>query len=139
MILGNLYKQGSDGVLCLIPNPDHYDDILRYAHVSIGNIHVCAPTCVQQITRDGQWWPTLQEDAKEFVRRCVWCQDKRHVQYTTLFQISTTPNWSKYIVTYFKKGHIDTKSPKQRKRAIEVEAANYQMIEDELYQRGKDV
>ena len=112
LISGRLYKQGFDGVLRLIPNPDHYDDILRYAHVGIGNIHVSATTCVQRFTRDGQWWPTLQEDAEDFVGKCIRCQDKRPVQYATLFQISTTPNWSKYIVTYLKHGHIDIEAPK---------------------------
>ena len=41
-------------------------------------------------------------------------------------------------MTYLKHGHIDTDTPRLRRRAIEVEDANYQLIEDQLYQRGKD-
>ena len=41
-------------------------------------------------------------------------------------------------MTYLKHGHIDTKTPKPQRRAIEVEVANYQLIKDQLYRRGKD-
>lgn len=138
LIFGRLYRQGQDGVFRIIPNLDQYDEILEYAHVGIGRIHVSATALVQRVTQDGQWWPTLHADAIEFVRNCSICQNHKPIQYITLYQISTMPNWSRCIVQYLKQGYSDRTMPRHRKRGIEVEASNYTLIESQVYKRGKD-
>lgn len=40
LVLGQLYKRGSDEVLCLCINPNEYVRIIHHAHVSVGGMHL---------------------------------------------------------------------------------------------------
>lgn len=135
---GRLYRLGPEGVLWLIPNPDQYDELFDYMHVNIGGFHVSYQETVRRVLLDGYWWPTLRADTAEFVKHCPVCKEKKPIPYATLFHISLTPQWSSYIVQYLTNGHTDPKLTAQRKRAIEVEARDYTLIEEQLYKQGKD-
>ena len=135
---GRLYRLGPEGVLRLCPNPDQYDELLDYMHVNIGGFHVSYKEMVRRVLLDGYWWPTLQSDAAEFVQNCSVCAQQKPIPYATLFHVSLTPQWSSYIVQYLTNGHTDQKLTTQRKRAIEVEARDYTIIENQLYKKGKD-
>ena len=135
---GRLYKLGPEGVLRICPNPDQYKDILEYMHISVGGFHVSSKETVKRVLLDGYWWPTLRDDAEDYVRKCRVCSLSTPIAYATLFHISPIPKWSSYLENYLTHGHTDEKLPAHRKKAIEVEASNYQLIEGQLYKRGKD-
>ena len=135
---GRLYRLGPKGVLRICPNQDQYDELLDYMHVNIGGFHVLYKEMVRRVLLDGYWWPTLQSDAAEFVQNCSVCAQQKPIPYDPLFHVSLTPQWSSYIVQYLTNGHIDQKLTTQRKRAIEVEARDYTIIENQLYKKGKD-
>ena len=133
-----LYRQGSDHVLWLCPEVDECKDAIQEAHEGLCGFHASEEQTVQRILLNGFWWPTLYSDVIEYVQNCLKCKDDSPVPYATLYSITPLPRWSSYIVEYLKKGHTDPDKPKHRKMLIEVEAQNYTMIEDQLYQRGKD-
>ena len=58
--------------------------------------------------------------------------------HTTLFQVSVAPKWSKYIVEYLTQYMLPKKVSKANRKAIEIEAKDFEIIANQLYKRGKD-
>ena len=48
------------------------------------------------------------------------------------------PKWSSYIVDYLQDRTLLENSGKARRKAIELESKDYEIIADQLYRRGKD-
>ena len=48
------------------------------------------------------------------------------------------PKWSSYIVDYLQGRTLPENSGKARRKAIELESKDYEIIADQLYRRGKD-
>ena len=138
LISGRLYRQGADKVLRLCVEPEQYDVIIGDAHISLGGMHASKQQTEQRVQINGFWWPTLAEDVALYVASCSKCQQKTPMEYATLYSIMPTPKWASYVVQYLKNGHDDPTKPKHRQRLIEAEAANYTMIKDQLYRRGRD-
>ncbi|CAN6455572.1 unnamed protein product [Victoria cruziana] len=74
LLAGTLYKRGfhSEYLRCI----DHKEaaQIVQEAHDGICGGHVGHQTLARQILRAGYYWPTLQKDCHDYVKRCIKCQ-----------------------------------------------------------------
>ena len=86
----------------------------------------------------GVWWPTMNAEAYAFVKNCDKCRHKPPRPSATLFQITVAPKWSDYLVDYIVHRKYPEDANRARKKAIQVEAKDYEIIADQLYKKGKD-
>ena len=63
---------------CVEENKAKY--ILKEVHEGICGDHTGPKSLVNKIIRTGYFWPTMQKDAREFVKRCDNCQRFGNVQ-----------------------------------------------------------
>ena len=75
-----LYKRGFSQpyLRCIEKEEARY--VLEEVHGGICGDHMGAKSLVQKIMRAGYFWPTMQQDAVNFVKRCDNCQRYRNVQ-----------------------------------------------------------
>ena len=62
-----------DGQLRLCVCEDEYIPVLQCVHSGIGAGHFSGASTAKQIVYSGLWWPTLYNDALEFVKRYNEC------------------------------------------------------------------
>ena len=69
-----LYKRGFSQpfLRCLAPNEVNY--VLREVHEGAYGNHLGARSLVHKVVRVGYYWPTIQADAKAYVKVCDQCQ-----------------------------------------------------------------
>ena len=69
-----LYKRGFSQpyLRCLVPNEADY--VLREVHEGAYGNHSGARAFVHKVVRVGYYWPTIQVDAKAYVKVCDQCQ-----------------------------------------------------------------
>ena len=69
-----LYKKGFSQpyLRCLAPDETNY--VLREVHEGACGNHLGARSLVHKIVRVGYYWPTIQADAKAYVKVCDQCQ-----------------------------------------------------------------
>ena len=74
MLNDKLYKRGSlqPYLRCVEEKEAKY--ILEEVHEGICGDHMGAKSLVRKIMRAGYFWPTMQQEATEFVRKCDSCQ-----------------------------------------------------------------
>ena len=53
-----------------------YVQVLEQAHAGLSGGHFSTDTTVKAIMMARLWWPTLFNDAVEFVKRCDECQER---------------------------------------------------------------
>ena len=80
----------------------------------------------------------MKLEAHNFVQACIKCSSQQPKPHPTLFQVMIAPNWSSYIVDYLKHRVLPKNVGKARRKAIELESKDYNVIDDQLYKRGKD-
>ncbi|KAL5582015.1 hypothetical protein UlMin_014457 [Ulmus minor] len=71
---GKLYKKGfsSPSLLCL--DEDRGKFTLEEVHAGVCGNHSSGRTLAHRILRQGYYWPTIQTDSLDFVRKCDKCQ-----------------------------------------------------------------
>ncbi|KAL5571885.1 hypothetical protein UlMin_021482 [Ulmus minor] len=71
---GKLYKKGfsSPSLLCL--DEDRGKFTLEEVHAGVCGNHSSGRTLAHRILRQGYYWPTMQTDSLDFVRKCDKCQ-----------------------------------------------------------------
>lgn len=67
LIKYQLYKRGKDGSLRLRVPESKYLEVLHHAHAGIAGGHFSGITTAKTILWSSLWWPTLHQDALEFV------------------------------------------------------------------------
>ena len=69
-----LYKRGFSQpyLRCLAPNKSNY--LLREVHEGACGNHSGARALIHKVVRAGYYWPTIQVDAKAFIKVCDQCQ-----------------------------------------------------------------
>ena len=69
-----LYKRGflQPYLRCL--SPDEANDVLREVHSGACENHSGARSLIHKVVRAGYYWPTIQADAKAYVKVCDQCQ-----------------------------------------------------------------
>ncbi|GAU51110.1 hypothetical protein TSUD_411870 [Trifolium subterraneum] len=74
-ILDNkLYKRGFSIPLLKCADEDTADYMLREIHEGINSQHLGCRSLARKTLRAGYYWPTMQQDAKEHVKKCDKCQ-----------------------------------------------------------------
>ncbi|KAL5545199.1 hypothetical protein UlMin_008983 [Ulmus minor] len=73
---GKLYKKGfsSPSLLCL--DEDRGKFTLEEVHAGVCGNHSSGRTLAHRILRQGYYWPTIQTDSLDFVRKCDKCQQQ---------------------------------------------------------------
>ena len=68
-----MYHRGKDNKLRLCGTEAEYILVLEQAHAGLSGGHFSSTTIAKAIMTTGLYWPTLFQDAKEFVKRCDEC------------------------------------------------------------------
>ena len=80
----------------------------------------------------------MKTKAHAYVLSCIECGNQHPKPYATLFHVMVAPKRSSYIVDYLQDRTLPENSRKARRKAIELESKDYEIIVDQLYRRGKD-
>nr|XP_023911584.1 uncharacterized protein LOC112023193 [Quercus suber] len=75
-----LYKRGFSMPYLRCVDEGEAEYILREVHEGICGDHAGSRSLVRKIMRTGYFWPTMQDDAAKFVRKCDKCQRFGNVQ-----------------------------------------------------------
>ncbi|KAK1660684.1 hypothetical protein QYE76_048843 [Lolium multiflorum] len=78
IINGEVYKKSVTGVLQRCVEPEEGKEMLVEIHQGGCGHHASSRALVAKVFRDGFYWPTALENAKDLVRRCNGCQSFRH-------------------------------------------------------------
>ena len=75
-----LYKRGFSMPYLKCVDKEEAKYILEEIYEGICGDHVGSRSLVGKVIRTGYFWPTLQEDAEEFIKKCDKCQRFGNVQ-----------------------------------------------------------
>ena len=89
-----LYKRGSSMSYLKCVDVDEAKYILEEIHVGICGNHAGPRSLVNKAIRTGYFWPTIQGDALELIKKCEKCQRFRNVQRLPTERMTTiTSPW----------------------------------------------
>ena len=80
MLNDELYKRGFSQPYLRCVEKEEAKYVLKEVHVGVYDYHMGAKSLVKKIMRVGYFWPTMQQDAADFVKRCDNCQRYGSVQ-----------------------------------------------------------
>ncbi|GKV27812.1 hypothetical protein SLEP1_g36936 [Rubroshorea leprosula] len=74
LVDNQLYKRAASMPLlhCLTPNETEY--AVREVHEGVCGTHIGGKTLARKLLRHGYYWPTMVEDALNYVKKCPTCQ-----------------------------------------------------------------
>jgi len=75
LIGGDLYRHGYTRPLLKCLTPDQASYVVRELHEGICGTHSGARTMAAKVFRASYYWPTVQGDCIDFVRKCLKCQE----------------------------------------------------------------
>ncbi|KAL0455997.1 UNVERIFIED_CONTAM: hypothetical protein Slati_0938900 [Sesamum latifolium] len=90
---GGIQKSFSKPILkCL--NPEEAWEVMRKIHEGSCGNHTGGRSLATKILRNGYFWPTIQRDSMQIVRKCVNCQIHGNLHHTPTVGIEfTCPTW----------------------------------------------
>ncbi|XP_011078144.1 uncharacterized protein LOC105161956 [Sesamum indicum] len=106
MIGDDLYKRTPEGVLLKCLDAERAQYVLREIHEGSCGNHSGGRSLAQKILRQGYFWPTVVEDAKDFAKKCESCQ-----RYAGLLHSPATPLEPLKVACPFDKWGIDIVGP----------------------------
>jgi ribonuclease HI len=71
---GKLYKKSYTGPYLLYVHPDQVPNLLYEIHEGVCGGHTGGRSLAHRAIGQGYWWPYMQKDAAQYVRRCEKCQ-----------------------------------------------------------------
>ena len=74
-----LYKRGFSQPYLRCPAPDETNYVLREVHEGAYGNHSGARSLIHKVVCAGYYWPTVQADAKAYVKVCDQCQQFSNV------------------------------------------------------------
>ncbi|XP_057734679.1 uncharacterized protein LOC130950160 [Arachis stenosperma] len=74
IIQGQLFRKGLSQPLLKCLHPDQTDYVLREVHEGCCGHHIGGKTLARKLIRAGYYWPSMMADSKEFVKKCMKCQ-----------------------------------------------------------------
>ena len=77
----HLYKRAFSQPLLKCLGPTQADFALREVHEGTCGSHLGGRSLSHKILRQGYYWPTMRQDAMEFVRKCDKCQRFANIQH----------------------------------------------------------
>ena len=69
-----LYRRSYEGPYLLYLHPSKVDDLLTEFHKGVCVSHVEGHSLAHRAMTQGFWWPQMQKDATEYIRKCEQCQ-----------------------------------------------------------------
>ena len=69
-----LYKRSFSGPYLLCVHPDLTELLLEELHEGICGSHIGGRSLAHRAITQGYWWPNMQREAQEYVRKCDQCQ-----------------------------------------------------------------
>ena len=79
IIKGKLYKRGYAEPFLRCLDPDEASYVLREIHKGVCGNHSGGRSLAKKCVRQGYYWPTMERDATELVRKCDKCQRYAHM------------------------------------------------------------
>ena len=86
---GTLYKRGFSMPYLRCVNEEEAKYILEEIHEWIYGDHAGPRSLISKVIRTGYFWPTLQNDEKEFIKKCNKCQKFGNVQRILYEKLTT--------------------------------------------------
>nr|XP_025635517.1 uncharacterized protein LOC112729558 [Arachis hypogaea] len=74
VIQGQLFRKRLNQPLLKCLHPDQTDYVLRKVHEGCCGHHIGGKALARKLFRAGYYWPSMMADSKEFVKKCVKCQ-----------------------------------------------------------------
>ena len=69
-----LYKRSFSGPYLLCVHPEQTESLLKEMHKGICGSHTGGRSLAHRALTQGYWWPNMQREALEYVRKCDQCQ-----------------------------------------------------------------
>ena len=69
-----LYKRSFSGPYLLCVHPDASESFLEELHEGVCGSHIGGRSLSHRAITQGHWWPGMQNEAQEYVRKCDQCQ-----------------------------------------------------------------
>ena len=69
-----LYKRSFSGPYLLCVHPELIESLLEELHEGIYGSHTGGRSLARRAITQGYWWPNMQREALEYVRKCDQCQ-----------------------------------------------------------------
>nr|XP_025692462.1 uncharacterized protein LOC112794697 [Arachis hypogaea] len=88
IIQGQLFKKGLNQPLLKCLHPDQTDYILREVHEGCYGHHIGGKALARKLIRAGYYWPSMMADSKEFVKKCVKCQENANFHRAPASELS---------------------------------------------------
>ncbi|XP_057760925.1 uncharacterized protein LOC130981349 [Arachis stenosperma] len=88
VIQGQLFKKGLNQPLLKCLHPDQTDYVLREVHEACCGHHIGGKALARKLIRDGYYWPSMMADSKEFVKKCVKCQENANFHRAPASELS---------------------------------------------------
>ncbi|XP_025676267.1 uncharacterized protein [Arachis hypogaea] len=74
VIQGQLFRKGLSQPLLKCLHPDRTDYVLKEVHEGCCGHHIGGKALARKLIRAGYYWPSMMADSKEFVKKCIKCQ-----------------------------------------------------------------
>ncbi|XP_015944950.1 uncharacterized protein LOC107470092 [Arachis duranensis] len=88
IIQGQLFRKGFNHPLLKCLHSDQTDYVLREIHEGCCGHHIGGKALARKLIRAGYYWPTMMADSKEFVRKCVKCQENANFHRAPASELS---------------------------------------------------
>ena len=68
-----LYRHSFSGPYLLCVHPDQAESFLEEMHEGICESHIGGRSLAHRVITQGYWWPNMQKEALEYVKKCDKC------------------------------------------------------------------
>ena len=69
-----LYKRSFSGPYLLYVHPEALESLLEELHEGVCGSHIGGRSLSHRAITQGYWWPGMQKEAQEYVKKCDQCQ-----------------------------------------------------------------
>nr|XP_025625182.1 uncharacterized protein LOC112717332 [Arachis hypogaea] len=114
IIQGQLFRKGLNQPLLKCLHPDQTDYVLRGVHEGCCGHHIGGKALARKLIRAGYYWPSMMADSKEFVRKCVKCQENANFHKAPASELSLLTSsrpfsqWGVNLLGPFPEVHVET-------------------------------
>nr|XP_025685711.1 uncharacterized protein LOC112786556 [Arachis hypogaea] len=88
IIQGQLFRKGLSQPQLKCLHPDQTDYVLREVHEGCCGHHIGGKALARKLIRAGYYWPSMMKDSREFVRKCVKCQQNANFHKAPASELS---------------------------------------------------
>nr|XP_025673928.1 uncharacterized protein LOC112773098 [Arachis hypogaea] len=88
IIQGQLFRKGFNQPLLKCLHPGQTDYVLRKVHEGCCGHHIGGKALARKLIRAGYYWPSMMADSKEFIRKCVKCQENANFHRAPASELS---------------------------------------------------